>query len=114
MKKFKHEEKFFDNLLSKTGEMFSILELSEGHGLSPNILKTKPKFIEHFSDEMQYSDGTVYSDSIFIFDENIYIYLSKTEQLISSFSCKIYYPIKKKKDVEFFVLNLKKIKKNGN
>ena len=40
--------------------------------------------------------------------------LSKLEPMISSFSCKIYYPIRKKKDVEFFILNLKKLKKDGN
>jgi hypothetical protein len=58
--------------------------------------------------------GIYYLNSIFLFDDDTYIYLSKSEPMISSFSCKIYYPIRKRKDVEFFILNLKKLKKNGN
>ena len=114
MKKFKHEERFLDNLLDRTKEMFSIMELSDGHILSPSELKNRPKFTEHFSESTQFADGISHSDSIYMFDEDIYIYLSKSEPMISSFSCKIYYPIRKKKDVEFFILNLKKMKKNGN
>jgi hypothetical protein len=114
MKNFKHEERFLENLFERTKEMISIMELTDGHGLSPLLLKNKPKFAEYFSDTTQFSDGLSYSDSIYVFDEDIYIYLSKSEPSISSFSCKIYYPIRKKKDVEFFILNLKKMKKNGN
>jgi hypothetical protein len=114
LSKFKHEEKFLELLTDKNQELFSIIELAEGHGISPHLLSNKPKFIEYFSNGVQFSDGTTYLDSIFVFDENIYIYLSKSDVAISSFSCKIYYPIKKKKDVEFFILNLKKMKKNGN
>lgn len=114
MQKFKHEEKFLKNLSKKNDEFFSIIEITDGHGLSPSELKLKPKFTEYFSDSVQYSDGTSQLDSIYLYDEDIYIYLSKSEAIISSFSCKIYYPIRKKKDVEFFILNLKKMKKNGN
>jgi len=114
MKKFKHEEKFLEILFETKKEMISIMELTDGHSLSPSVLKNRPKFTEYFSDAIQFSDGLSYSDSIYVFDEDIYIYLSKSEPLISSFSCKIYYPIRKKKDVEFFILNLKKMKKNGN
>jgi hypothetical protein len=114
MKNFKHEERFLGNLTEKTGELFSINELSEGHGLSPYELFGRPKFNEYLLDGIEYSNGVVYLDSIFVFDEDIYIYLSKSDATISSFSCKIYYPIRKKKDVEFFILNLKKLKKNGN
>ena len=114
MKKFKHEEKFLQNLSEKNSEMLSIMELSDGHGLTPQELKNRSRFEEFFSDSIQYADGISHNDSIFLFDQDIYIYLSKTEPIISSFSCKIYYPIRKKKDVEFFILNLKKLKKNGN
>ena len=114
MEKFKHEERFLNNLTEKTGEIYSISELSEGHGLNPYDLFEKSKFSPHFLDGMEYSTGTVYLNSIFVFDEDIYLYLSKSDAIVSSFSCKIYYPIKKKKDVEFFILNLKKLKKNGN
>ena len=112
MEKFKHEERFLENILKTNENLFSIMELSEGHGLSPNELKSKTKFTEFFSDSIQYLDGTSHLDSIYMFDSDIYIYLSKSDATISSFSCKIYYPIRKKKDVEFFVLNLKKLKKN--
>jgi hypothetical protein len=114
MEKFKHEEKFLENLSKNSNEFFSMIELSDGHGLSPEELNNKPKFIEFFSDSTQYSNGSSQSDVIYVFDEDIYIYLSKSEPIISSFSCKIYYPIIKKKDVNFFILNLKKLKKNGN
>ena len=40
--------------------------------------------------------------------------VSKTEPIVSSFSCRIYYPIRKKKEVDFFILNLKKLKRDGN
>jgi len=114
MKKFKHEERFLENILEVYNELFSVMELSDGHELSPELLFTKKKFTEYFLDGVQYSTGTSYLDSIFLFDENIYIYLSKTDTIVSSFSCRIYYPIRKKKDVDFFILNLKKLKKDGN
>jgi len=112
MEKFKHEEQFLKNLTERTKEMFSIMGLIDGHSLSPSELKNRPKFTEYFSDSVQFSDGISNSESIYVYDENIYIYLSKSDPMISSFSCKIYYPIRKKKDVEFFILNLKKMKKN--
>jgi len=114
MEIFKHEEKFLKNLSKISDQFLSMVLITDGHGLSPSELKTKPKFTEFFSDSVQYSDGTSHLDSIYVFDEDIYIYLSKSDPTISSFSCKIYYPIRKKKDVEFFILNLKKMKKNGN
>ena len=114
MEKFKHEEKFLEIISKTTDQFFSMIELTEGHGLSPHEFDNKPKFVEFFSDSKQYSDGNLQSDVIYVFDEEIYIYLSKSESVISSFSCKIYYPIRKKKDVNFFILNLKKMKKNGN
>lgn len=114
MEKFKHEKRFLDLITQKTGDLYSITELTDGHGLTSSSFVNKPKFEPYFLEGTNYSDGTYYSDSIFLFDENIYIYLSKSEPMISSFSCKIYYPIRKKKDVEFFILNLKKLKKDGN
>lgn len=114
MEKFKHEERFLDLIIEKTGEFYSITELTDGHGLTSVGLMDKPKFTPYFLEGTNYSDGTHYLDSIFMFDNDIYIYLSKVEHMISSCSCKIYYPIRKKKDVEFFILNLKKLKKDGN
>ena len=115
MEKFKHEEKFLEILTEQTGEMYSITELTDGHGLTPDSLIDKSKrFDPYFLEGTQYSDNIVYLNSIFVWDNDIHIYLSKVEPMISSFSCKIYYPIKKKKDVEFFILNLKKLKKDGN
>jgi hypothetical protein len=114
MEKFKHEEKLLDIITEKTGEMYSMITLNDGHGLNTDSLLGKPKFEPYFLDGSESSSGMYYLESIFRFDENIYIYLSKSEPLISSFSCKIYYPIRKKKDVEFFILNLKKLKKDGN
>lgn len=108
---FKHEERFLDFITKQNEELFSIFELSEGHQLSPEILIDKNKFSQYLIEGKQYSNGVSYSDSIFLFDENVYIYLSKSDPIVSSFSCKIYYPIGKKKDVEFFILNLKKLKK---
>jgi hypothetical protein len=114
MEKFKHEERFLDLITEKTSELYSITELTDGHGLTPSSLINKPKFTPYFLEGTNYSDGTNYLDSIFVFDDDIHIYLSRVELMISSFSCKIYYPIRKKKDVEFFILNLKKLKKDGN
>ena len=111
---FKHEERFLEFITEEHKELFSITELVDGHGLNPNLLIEKNKFIEYLMEGTQYSNGISYSDSIFLYDENIYLYLSKSEPMISSFFCKIYYPIRRKKDVEFFILNLKKLKKDGN
>jgi len=105
MEKFRHEEKFLENLYKMSDQFFSMILITDGHGLSPNELKTRTKFTEFFSNSVQYSDGTTHLDSIYVFDEDIYIYLSKSDPTISSFSCKIYYSIRKKKDVEFFILN---------
>jgi len=112
MEKFKHEERFLKLITEKTGELFSITELTDGHGLTCGSLMNKPKFTPYFLEGTNYADGTIYLDSIFVFDNDIHIYLSKSEPTISSFSCKIYYPIRKLRDVDFFILNLKKIKKN--
>jgi hypothetical protein len=115
MEKFKHEERFLELITESDGIMLSMTELADGHGLTPDDLIDKPKFSPYFLDGVENSiNRIIYLDSIFVFYDNIYIYLSKNEPMISSFSCKIYYPIKKKKDVEFFILNLKKLKKNGN
>ena len=114
MEKFKHEEKFLTHINEMTSELYSIVELLGGHGLTPESLFTKPKFTTYLLDSEQFSDGVVYLDSIFVFDNDIYMYLSKSDIIVSSFSCKIYYPIRKKKDVDFFILNLRKIKKDGN
>ena len=114
LNKFKHEERLIDFLTEENKVLFSITELSEGHLLTPKSLLDKPKFESYLLDGEQYSDGVSYLDSIFLYDSNIYIYLSKSDHLVSSFSCKIYYPIIRKKDVEFFILNLKKLKKDGN
>lgn len=114
MNKFKHEDRFLDNYIEKNGELLSTIELDIGHGITPYELISRPKFSEYFLDGVEGTNGLYYLDAIFIFDDDIYIYLSKTEPMISSFSCKIYYPIRKRKDVEFFILNLKKSKKNGN
>jgi hypothetical protein len=114
MKKFRHEERFLKTLTEKNGEMLSIIDLTDYHGLTPNDLIQRPKFIPYFFEGTQYTDDLMYQESIFVMDNNIYIYLSKGDPSISSFSCRIYYPIEKRKDVEFFILNLKKLKKNGN
>jgi len=115
MEKFKHEERFINQITESEGVMLSMTELADGHGLTPQTLIDKPKFSPYFLDGVENSiNAMVYLDAIFVFDDNIYIYLSKREVMISSFSCKIYYPIRKKKDVEFFILNLKKLKKDGN
>jgi hypothetical protein len=114
MEKFKHEERLLELVTTKYGEMYSTTTLNEGHGLNTMSLLGKPKFEPYFLDGIEGVSGIFYLDSIFLFDDDIYIYLSKSEPMISSFSCKIYYPIRKKKDVEFFILNLKKIKKDGN
>jgi hypothetical protein len=114
MEKFKHEERFLNQITESESVMLSMTELADGHGLTSSGLMDKPKFTPYFLEGTNYADGTHYLDSIFVFDNDIYIYLSKVEPMISSFSCKIYYPIRKKKDVEFFILNLKKLKKDGN
>lgn len=114
MEKFKHEERFLNHITEKTNDLYSIIELTDGHNLTPNNLIEKPKFVTYFLDGTNYADGTHYLDSIFVFDNDIYIYLSKLEPIISSFFCKIYYPIRKKKDVDFFILTLKKMRKDGN
>lgn len=114
MRKFKHEDRFLENYTEKNGELLSITELNDGHGLNPSDLNNKPKFNPYLLDGQEGNSSVFYLDAIFTFDEDIYIYLSKTEPMISSFSCKIYYPIRKRKDVEFFILNLKKLKKDGN
>jgi hypothetical protein len=115
MEKFKHEEKLLELITEKSGELFSSILLTSDHGLTPTDLHNKPKFTPYFLEGIQLmNDGIFYPSSIFLFDEDTYIYLSKSEPMISSFSCKIYYPIRKRKDVEFFILNLKKLKKNGN
>ena len=114
MEKFKHEERFLNMITEKTGELYSTINLNDSHGLSPQNLFDKPKFFEFMLDGIEYSSGVVYTDAIFLYDNNIYIYLSKTEPMISTFFCKIYYPVNRKKDVELFILNLKKLKKDGN
>ena len=114
MEKFKHEERLLKLITEKTGNMYSINELSFAHNLSYESLINKPKFEPYFLEGNNTTSGNYNLDSIFLYDEDIYIYLSKNDPMISSFFCKIYYPIRKRKDVEFFILNLKKIKKDGN
>ena len=113
MEKFKHEKRLLDFLIEENKILYSTIQLTGFIELTPESLLEKPRFENYLLDGMQYTDGVSYSDGIFIYDNNIYIYLSKTDPLVSSFSCKIYYPINRKKDVEFFILNLKKLKKDA-
>ena len=114
MGNFIHEEKFLKLNQDTKSELLSINTLEDGHELTPEFLFTKPKFTPYLLDGKEVSGRMSYLESIFVYDDDIYLYLSKSDAMISSFSCKIYYPIIKKKDVEFFILNLKKLKKNGN
>jgi len=114
MGNFIHEEKFLKLHQDTKSELLSVNKLEDNHELTPDFLFTKPKFTPHLLDGKEVSGQMSYLESIFVYDDDIYLYLSKSESMFSSFSCKIYYPIKKRKDVEFFILNLKKLKKNGN
>jgi hypothetical protein len=114
LKKFKHEDRFINFVTEKNKILYSVIELIEGHTLTTKTLLDKPKFTSYLLDGIQYSDGIIYLDSIFVYDNDIYVYLSKSELIDSLFSCRIYYPIERKKDVDFFILNLNKLKKNGN
>lgn len=114
MEKFKHEERFLNLYQDTKFELLSVNALEDTHELTPEFLFTKPKFTPYLLDGKEVSGRMSYFESIFVYDDDIYLYLSRSDSMISSFSCKIYYPIRKKKDVEFFILNLKKLKKNGN
>jgi len=114
MGNFIHEEKFLKLHQDTKSELLSVNKLEDNHELTPDFLFTKPKFTPYLLDGKEVSGQMSYLESIFVYDDDIYLYLSKSESMFSSFSCKIYYPIKKRKDVEFFILNLKKLKKNGN
>ena len=70
MEKFKHEERFLELITEKTGELYSITELSDGHGLTSRTLMDKPKFTPYFLEGTNYVDGTHYLDSIFVFDQD--------------------------------------------
>lgn len=114
MGNFIHEERFLKLYQETKSELLSINTIEDGHELTPEFLFTKPKFMTYLLDGKEISGRMSYLESIFVYDDDIYLYLSRSESMFSSFSCKIYYPIRKKKDVEFFILNLKKLKKNGN
>lgn len=109
--KFKYGDMFYKQLLDKTNEMYSVVDISEYVSLTPEMLfKNNTKYRPYFLDGKMLGLSQLYSDIIFCFDDDIYIYLSNTDPIISSFYCKIYYPIRKKQDVDFFIINLKKIK----
>jgi hypothetical protein len=89
MEKFKLEEKFLELLVDKTGELYSTIQLSDTHGLTPTDLQNRPKFSPYFLDGKEdISGGISYLSSIFLFDDDTYIYLSKSDPMISSFSWK--------------------------
>jgi hypothetical protein len=109
--KFKYEETFYKKLTEKSNEMYSIIDLDNTTLITPSLLfKYNTKYKPYFLYGKMYENMQIYSDVIFYFDDDIYIYLSNTDINISSFYCKIYYPISKKQDIDFFILNLKKIK----
>jgi hypothetical protein len=110
LKKFKHEERFLSLILEEEKEMYSIMELSDGHSLTPQTLFEKPKFQNFFLDGTQFSDGVSYLDSIFRYDNNIYLYLSKMEVTDKTYELKIYYDMGQLNEVSFFIKNLSKIK----
>jgi hypothetical protein len=109
MEKFKQEERLLDLLTHEKDYLYSYIELSTDIGLTPQDLEGKSKF-----KPLENQGEICYLESIFTFDDNIFIYLCRSEIVIKSFFCRIYFPIEKKNDVQFFLLNLKKMKKNGN
>ncbi len=114
MEKFKQEERLLDLLTHEKDYLYSYIELSTDIGLTPQDLEGKSKFKPFMISSLENQGEICYLESIFTFDDNIFIYLCRSEIVIKSFFCRIYFPIEKKNDVQFFLLNLKKMKKNGN
>lgn len=114
MEKFKQEERLLNLITTKKDFLYSYIELSTDIGLTPQDLEGKLKFKPFMISGLENQGEICYTESIFTFDDNIFIYLCRTEVIIKSFFCRIYFPIEKRNDVQFFLLNLKKMKKNGN
>ena len=111
--KFSFEDKFLNDLYSKTGEIYSIIEVPEGHGLNPDLLENKPKFTPFYVDGKFYEGKTIPLVAVYKTESNYYLYLYKKDWTFASYNLKIYYTIKIQKEVLFFINNLKKLK-NGN
>ena len=90
MEKFKHEKNFLENYTTQKNELLSILELSDGHNLTPMELRNKKKFFEFFSNAKQFSDGVSYFDSIFmLFGYSFYVILHYESQAIIKRNSKV-------------------------
>jgi len=114
MEKFKQEERLLNLITQENNCLYSDIELSSEIALTPQDLEGKSKFKLYMISSVENQGQICYLESIFTFDDNIFIYLYRSEIVMKSFFCKIYFPIEKKNDVQFFLLNLKKMKKNGN
>jgi hypothetical protein len=101
---------FEDRLLDKEGLM-SILQLSDGHNLSPSDFLKRDNIEKVFINSVMYNDGEVYSDLIFKLPNGSFIYLSKTDGV--EYKVKLYYSANKLSEVKFFISQLLKQKKDN-
>ena len=101
---------FEDRLLDKEGLM-SILQLSDGHNLSPSDFLKRDNIEKVFINSVMYNDGEVYSDLICKLPNGSFIYLSKTDGV--EYKVKLYYSADKLSEVKFFITQLLKQKKEN-
>ena len=89
----------------------SILQLSDGHNLSPSDFLKRDNIEKVFINSVMYNDGEVYSDLIFKLPNGSFIYLSKTDGV--EYKVKLYYSANKLSEVKFFISQLLKQKKDN-
>jgi hypothetical protein len=114
MESISFEDRFLNDMYSKTGELYSVLDVPNAEGLSPEMLEGKPKFTLFYVEGVYHDGKVLAASSVYKTESNYYLYLYKKESSFASYKLKIYYPIRIQKEVLFFINNLKKLNKNGN
>lgn len=114
MESISFEDRFINDIYGKTGEVYSVLNVPNTEGLSPEMLEGKPKFTPYYVEGTYYEGKVLSSTSVYKTESNYYLYLYKKESSFASYQLKVYYPIRVQKEVLFFINNLKKLNKNGN
>ena len=114
MESISFEDRFLNDVYGKTGELHSVLNVSNAEGLNPEMLEGKPKFTPYYVEGMYHEGKVLPTIAVYKTESNYYLYLDKKESSFASYRLKIYYPVRIQKEVLFFINNLKKLNKNGN
>jgi hypothetical protein len=108
---FEKETEFLETLLKNEGKIYSKSRIFAKVKITPEILIEK-KFTLEYCDTSMYEDGLIFIDAILKHKSNIFVYLSRKDNIETYYQIKVYFEPEKLEETKFFIKNLLKLKEN--